>query len=198
MSNLAAVYSQKEKHMTSQTTRKSWKATKQYLNQRGTKIRVFRVPFRAPLLPPFSPHFSPLFPLQALFTLPPLLPSSPPPFPPLFWLPENSDLGTPLISVLFSVLLKRQGRATQQLPCAATWGDNVFSRKQTMRFPKAPSQHQALKHTWCQKNFTILAEIPLFLPLAITAFGGPEGYFSLAIIAFGEHFNSSSPKTIIA
>ena len=26
---------------------------------------------------------------------------------------------------------------------------------------------------------------PFFLPLAITAFGGPEGYFSLAIIAFG-------------
>ena len=26
---------------------------------------------------------------------------------------------------------------------------------------------------------------PLFLPLAITAFGGPEVYFSLAIIAFG-------------
>ena len=26
---------------------------------------------------------------------------------------------------------------------------------------------------------------PLFLLLAITAFGGPEGYFSLAIIAFG-------------
>ena len=26
---------------------------------------------------------------------------------------------------------------------------------------------------------------PLFLALAITAFGGPEGYFSLAIIAFG-------------
>ena len=26
---------------------------------------------------------------------------------------------------------------------------------------------------------------PLFLPLAITAFGAPEGYFSLAIIAFG-------------
>ena len=26
---------------------------------------------------------------------------------------------------------------------------------------------------------------PPFLPLAITAFGGPEGYFSLAIIAFG-------------
>ena len=27
--------------------------------------------------------------------------------------------------------------------------------------------------------------IPLFLLLAITAFGGPEGLFSLAIIAFG-------------
>ena len=26
---------------------------------------------------------------------------------------------------------------------------------------------------------------PLFLPLAITAFGGPEGYFSFVIIAFG-------------
>ena len=26
---------------------------------------------------------------------------------------------------------------------------------------------------------------PLFLPFAIAAFGGPEGYFSLAIIAFG-------------
>ena len=26
---------------------------------------------------------------------------------------------------------------------------------------------------------------PLFLPLAIAAFGAPEGYFSLAIIAFG-------------
>ena len=74
-----------------------WKATKEYLNQRGTKIRVFRVPFRAPFLPPFSTHFSPLFPLQAVFTLPPLPPSSPPLFPPLFWLPENSDVGTPLI-----------------------------------------------------------------------------------------------------
>ena len=56
-----------------------WRATKEYLNQRCTKIRVFRVCFRAPFLPPFFPHFSPLFALQALFTLPPLLPSSPPP-----------------------------------------------------------------------------------------------------------------------
>ena len=37
----------------------SWKATKEYLNQRGTKIRVFRVRFRTPFLPPFFPHFSP-------------------------------------------------------------------------------------------------------------------------------------------
>ena len=34
---------------------------------------------------------------------------------------------------------------------------------------------------------------PLFLPLAITAFGGPGGYFSLAIIAFGA-FESIVPK----
>ena len=81
-----------------------WKATKEYLNQRGTKIRVFRVRFRAPFLPPFFPHFPPSFPLRALFTPPPLLPSSPPPSSPLFWLPKKSDLGTPLIWVLFSVL----------------------------------------------------------------------------------------------
>ena len=61
-----------------------WKATKEYLNQRGTKIRVFRECFRTPFLPPFFPHFSPLFPLQALCPLAPLLPSSPPPSPPLF------------------------------------------------------------------------------------------------------------------
>ena len=30
-----------------------------------------------------------------------------------------------------------------------------------------------------------ICSFPLFLPLAITAFGGPEGYSSLAIIAFG-------------
>ena len=75
----------------------NWKATKEYLNQRGTKIRVFRVRFRAPFLPPFFHRFSPLFPLQALFTLPPLLPSSPPPLSPPSWLPKNSDFGTPLI-----------------------------------------------------------------------------------------------------
>ena len=34
---------------------------------------------------------------------------------------------------------------------------------------------------------------PLFLPLAITAFGGPEGYCSLAIIAFGA-FEFRVPK----
>ena len=37
----------------------SWRATKEYLNHKGTKIRVFRVRFRAPFLPPFSPQFSP-------------------------------------------------------------------------------------------------------------------------------------------
>ena len=41
-----------------------WKATKEYLNQRGTKIRVFRERFRAPLLPPFSLIFPPSFPFR--------------------------------------------------------------------------------------------------------------------------------------
>ena len=74
---------------------KSWKATKEYLNQRGTKIRVFRVWSRAPFLPPFFPHFSCLFLLQALFALPPLLPSSPPPFFPLFLTPGKLRFGYP-------------------------------------------------------------------------------------------------------
>ena len=43
----------------------NWKATKEYLNQRGTKIRVFQVCFRAPFLPPFFAHFSPSFPSKA-------------------------------------------------------------------------------------------------------------------------------------
>ena len=77
----------------------SWKVTKEYLNHKGTKIRVFRGHFRAPFLPPFFPHFSPLFPLQGLFTLPPLLPSSPPQNPPVFTPGKlrfmyPSDLGT--------------------------------------------------------------------------------------------------------
>ena len=83
---------------------KNRKDTKEYLkflNQKGTKIKVFRVRFRAPLLPAFFPHFPPSFPLQAPFTLPPLLPSSPPPLPPPPFLSSGnlrfrypSDLGT--------------------------------------------------------------------------------------------------------
>ena len=82
------------------STSAAWKATKEYLNQRGTKIRVLRVCFRTPFFPPFFPHFSPLFPLQALCIFAPLLPSSPPPFIHLFLAPGKvrfrypSDLGT--------------------------------------------------------------------------------------------------------
>ena len=77
-----------------------WKATKEYLNQKSTKIRVFRECFRSPFLPPFFPHF-PLFPLQALFTFLPLLPSLYPPV----WTPGKlrfrypSDLGTLVFSL---------------------------------------------------------------------------------------------------
>ena len=52
-----------------------WKATKEYLNHRGTKIRVFRVRFRAPSSHPFS------------LILPPLSPSSPSHFPTTLHLP---------------------------------------------------------------------------------------------------------------
>ena len=61
-----------------------WKDTKEYLNQRGTKIRVFRVFFRAPFLPPFSHHFPP-----------PLSPSGPvhsPTTSPLFTSPFHPPL----------------------------------------------------------------------------------------------------------
>ena len=78
---------------------KTWKATTEYLNQRGTKIRVFRVLFLAPFLPPFSPSFfPPFFPFRPCALSHHFSPSSPPLFPPLFfdsW--KNSDLGTPLI-----------------------------------------------------------------------------------------------------
>ena len=75
---------------------------KEYLNHRGTKIRVFRVRFFfGPLSShPFPSFFSSLSPFQALFNLPPLLPSSPPPLLLPFFTPGElrfrypSDLGT--------------------------------------------------------------------------------------------------------
>ena len=39
----------------------------------------------------------------------------------------------------------------------------------------------------------VFGVFPLFLPLAITAFGSPKGYSSLAIVAFGA-FESTVPK----
>ena len=67
-----------------------WKATREYLNQRGTKIRGFRVLFRAPFLPPFFPfkpcslshHFSPLQLLPS-----PTSPLFASPFPPILLTP---------------------------------------------------------------------------------------------------------------
>ena len=58
-------------------------STKEYLNHKSTKIRVFRVCFRASFLPPFLHQSSPLSPHQAVSTLLPLFPSSPPPVCPL-------------------------------------------------------------------------------------------------------------------
>ena len=87
------------------STHNIWKATKEYLNHRGTKIRVFRVCFRAPFPPTlFLSFFPPLSPSGPVHLSHHFSPLHPPLYPLLFWLPENSDLGTPLISVLFSVL----------------------------------------------------------------------------------------------
>ena len=99
----------------------NWKATKEYQNQRGTKIRVFRVWFRAPFLPPFFPSlFPPSFPFRPCSLSHHFFPLHLPLYPPLFWLPEKSDLGTPLIWVLFSVRLRKgptkpQNRTTSTL-----------------------------------------------------------------------------------
>ena len=113
------------------TSDSSWKDTKEYLNQRGTKIRVFRVCFRAPFLPPFFPHSSPLFPLKALSPLLPHfslhLPLYPPPFSTLgkLWFRYPHDLGAH-----FSVLRSLGGSCSCQccagsLPgcirCKALW-----------------------------------------------------------------------------
>ena len=65
-------------------------------------------PFPPTLFPSFLPPLSPSGPVHSRTTSP----SSPPPSSPLFWLPEKSDLGTPLIKVLFSVLqTSRRSRA---------------------------------------------------------------------------------------
>ena len=51
--------------------------------------------------------------------------------------------------------------------------------------PAVPEKFEKQKFVF---NFCLLNRIwgfPSFLPLAITAFGAPEGYFSIAIIGFG-------------
>ena len=75
----------------------SWKDTKEYLNRRGTRIRVFRVRLRAPFLPPFSLILPPSLKNQAVSNLLTFFPSFTFPLSPFFWLLENSDLGTPMI-----------------------------------------------------------------------------------------------------
>ena len=55
----------------------SWKTTKEYLDLRGTKIRILWVCFRAPFFPPFFPHSSLLlsYPFSSLHlsVVPPLV-----------------------------------------------------------------------------------------------------------------------------
>ena len=77
-----------------------WEATKEYLNHRGTKIRVFRVRFRAPFLPPFFPSFSPALSPSSPIHFPTISPLFTSPCIPPFLTPGKlrfrypSDLGT--------------------------------------------------------------------------------------------------------
>ena len=138
-----------------------WKATKEYLNQRGTKIRVFRVCFRTPFLPPFFPHFSPLFPLQALCILAPLLPSSPPPSSPLFLAPGKvrfrypSDLGTLWCPAEFWQPRGASQKATYSFPtyvffslCGGPLAQWPFAPLATVAF--AGSRHRDPRHGSCE------------------------------------------------
>ena len=61
-----------------------------------------------------------------------------------------------------------------------------------------PLQSLAVKTNFLENpNLLKYGVSPLFFPLTITAFGNPEGYLSLAIIAFGV-FEFIVPNTIIA
>ena len=93
------------------------------------------------------------------------------------------NFGLILRSLLFLLKLKEVVAAGNALP-----QDQV-----TMRI-KPPASSEALEFggssfTKEVRQFFLddngIWSFPLFLLLPLTAFGGPEGYFSLAIIAFG-------------
>ena len=58
---------------------------------------------------------------------------------------------------------------------------NLKGGREETDSPKTPFWTTVSPHD----AFSAFGVFPLFLPLAIAAFGGPEGYFCLAIKAFG-------------
>ena len=59
------------------------------------------------------------------------------------------------------------------------------SRRQTFKNPVTSLNKEVRPSFLGDNSISDFGVFPLFLPLAITAFGGPEGYFSLEITAFG-------------
>ena len=133
----------------------NWKATKEYLNQRGTKIKFFECAFGPLSSHPFSLIFPPLSPFGPCSLPHHFSPLHLPLHPPFFWLPKKSDLGTPLIWVLFSVLLIVMTREVTNSNQGVTNG--VFKRcfsewcvQRAVRIRKGRRHQNVLKH--CQKN----------------------------------------------
>ena len=85
----------------------AWKATKEYLNHRGTKIRVFQVRFQTPFLQPFFPSLFPPLSLSGP------VPSAPPIYPPLFLTSGKLGFRYPY-DLRFSVLLTDPRRDHQR------------------------------------------------------------------------------------
>ena len=98
----------------------NWKATKEYLNHRGTKIGVFSHPFSL-TLPPLSY---------------PVSPSSPPPSSPCLWLLESS-IWVPLWFRYSLASCWSKGRhATARDSCRSLWNDNKISDNNICEFPQ--------------------------------------------------------------
>ena len=112
----------------------NWKATKEYLNDRGTKIRVFRVLFR-PLSSHslISPPLSPSGPLHSPTTSP-LFTS---PFIPLFLTPRQaaykSNPGTLIGMAMFKRTFARTIPDDLRAPHVKMWG---FEAKRARKFTR--------------------------------------------------------------
>ena len=107
----------------------TWKATKEYLNQRGAKIRVFRACFRAPFLPPFFPHFPPSFPFRPCDS-PTTSPLCTSPCTPLFLAPGKVRFRYPSDVPFFSKSLHSNFKTIKSCNC---------NRRELLKIPERSS-----------------------------------------------------------